>query len=83
MLLPHHVPQKEHEQYWDPFLLKLSVKDVYQDIVIRTCNVQKCRQDLIFQMKSRFDLGGQHHQAVRRYLTVSKAKMGGHFFKNI
>jgi hypothetical protein len=64
MLLPHHVPQKEHEQYWDPFLLKLPAQDVYQDIVIHPCNVQKCRQNLICQMKSRLDLGGQHRQAV-------------------
>jgi hypothetical protein len=37
---------------------------------------QKGRQDLIFQMKSHFDLGGQHRQAVRRFLTLSKAKLG-------
>jgi hypothetical protein len=68
--------QKDQEWYWDPFFLMFLVQDVYQDIVIRPCNVQKCRQDLIFQIKSRFDLGGQHHQAVRRTLTFSKAKLG-------
>jgi hypothetical protein len=34
ILFLHHVPQKEHERYWDPFFLKLPVQDVYQDIVI-------------------------------------------------
>jgi hypothetical protein len=72
----HHVPEKEHERYWDPLFLKLPAQDVYQEIVIRSCNVQKCRHNLIFQMKSRFDLGGQHRQAVRRSITLSKAKLG-------
>jgi hypothetical protein len=76
MLLTHHVPQKKHEWYWDPSFFKFPAQDVYQDIVIRPCNVQKCRQALIFQMKSRFDLGGQHCQAVRRFPTLSKAKLG-------
>jgi hypothetical protein len=47
----------------DPLFLKLPAQDVYQDIVTRPCNVQKCRQDLVFQMKSSFDIGGQHRQA--------------------
>jgi hypothetical protein len=43
--------------------LSLQAQHVYQDIVIRPCNAQKCHQDLIFQMKCCFDLGGQHRQA--------------------
>jgi hypothetical protein len=76
MLFPHHITQKEHEWYWNPLFLKLPALDVYLDIVIRPCNVQKCRQDLIFWMKSCFDLCGQHRQAVRRFVTLSEAKLG-------
>jgi hypothetical protein len=76
MLFPHHFLQKEHKLYMNLFFLELLTQNVKQNIVIRPCNVQKCCQDLIFQMKSSFDFGGQYSQAVRRSFTISKAELG-------